>query len=483
MNGYRTQIFELHDIPGGLCTAWERQGYIFDGCIHYLMGSGEGQPFNQVWQELGAWQGRDFIHHTEIMRVVDSTGKTLIAYCNPDQLEAHMKELSPADAHLIEAFTQGIRQLTHFDMSLMQQRPRDAMNLMDWGALGLKMMPYVSSLVKWASLSAQEFGARFRDPFLQRAIPQIFGWPEIPVMAGMSVLAGMHTRNAGFPTGGSLEFARSIERRYLELGGQINYKAQVEKILVEGNRAVGVRLYNDDEHRADYVISAADGKGTIFGLLGGEFVNRKVKRTYDGNMPIHAQLQVSYGVKRDLSAEPHWVMYLLDEPLMIAGEKRFELGVKNYCFDPSLAPAGKSTMILIPRANYSYWQHIYGHKLYDLEQIQVSEAIKAFLEKIYPGIGGQIEVDDVATPVSYERYTSNWQGSSCGWLLTKQTMRMMIRGMSKILPGLRNFYMAGQWVEPGGMVPICAMSGRNAVQLICNEEGKTFEADTLHALY
>jgi len=474
MNGYRTQIFELHDIPGGLCTAWERQGYIFDGCIHYLMGSGEGQPFNQVWQELGAWQGRNFIHHTEIMRVVDAAGKTLIAYCDPDQLEAHMKELSPADAPLIESFTQGIRQLTRFDMSLMQQKPRDVMNLKDWGGLGLKMMPFVGSLAKWASLSAQEFGARFRDPFLQRAIPQIFGWPEIPVMAGMSILAGMHTRNAGFPVGGSLEFARSIERRYLELGGQIHYKAPVEKILVEGSRAVGVRLYDDEEHRADYVVSAADGKGTIFGLLGGEFVNRKIKRSYDGNLPIHAQLQVSYGVKRDLSAEPHWVTYLLDEPLMIAGEKRFELGVKNYCFDPSLAPTGKSTVILIPRTNYSYWQHIYGHKLYDLEQIQVSDAIKGFLEKIYPGIGGQIEVDDVATPVSYERYTSNWHGSSCGWLLTKQTMRMMIQGMSKTLPGLRNFYMAGQWVEPGGMVPICAMSGRNAIQLICNSDGRLF---------
>lgn len=45
MNGYCATIFELHDLPGGLCTAWERKGYVFDGCIHYLFGSGEGQPF------------------------------------------------------------------------------------------------------------------------------------------------------------------------------------------------------------------------------------------------------------------------------------------------------------------------------------------------------------------------------------------------------------------------------------------------------
>ncbi|MBN1668703.1 MAG: NAD(P)/FAD-dependent oxidoreductase, partial [Anaerolineales bacterium] len=58
MNGYQTRIFELHDLPGGLCTAWERKDYVFDGCIHYLFGSGEGQPFNQIWHELGALRNR-----------------------------------------------------------------------------------------------------------------------------------------------------------------------------------------------------------------------------------------------------------------------------------------------------------------------------------------------------------------------------------------------------------------------------------------
>jgi len=34
MNGYDTKIFELHTLPGGLCTSWKRKGYVFDGCIH-----------------------------------------------------------------------------------------------------------------------------------------------------------------------------------------------------------------------------------------------------------------------------------------------------------------------------------------------------------------------------------------------------------------------------------------------------------------
>ena len=39
MNGYRSRIYEMHDLPGGLMTAWERKGYTIDYCIHWLVGS------------------------------------------------------------------------------------------------------------------------------------------------------------------------------------------------------------------------------------------------------------------------------------------------------------------------------------------------------------------------------------------------------------------------------------------------------------
>src|SRR3989304_2111917 len=100
MNGYRTKIFELHDLPGGLCTAWERENYIFDGCIHYLYGSGPGQPFHRMWEELGAVQDKRMNHQEEFMRILGEDGRTFIVYSDPDRLEANLKELSPADARL-----------------------------------------------------------------------------------------------------------------------------------------------------------------------------------------------------------------------------------------------------------------------------------------------------------------------------------------------------------------------------------------------
>lgn len=282
---------------------------------------------------------------------------------------------------------------------------------------------FAPTLIRWARQSSHDFAQKFQDRFLRRAVVQMFSWEEAPVMMGMMLLAYMHTGNAGFPVGASLAFAQAVEKRYLDLGGQIHYQAQVEKILTENGQAVGVRLYNDEVHRGDVVISAADGRSTIFEMLGSEFTNRKIRRMYDGHLPTHQMCQVSLGLNRDLSAEPHWVTRLLAKPILIAGEERYEIGVKHYCFDPSLAPAGKSVVELIIRTHYAYWQRIYGRRLYDTEQRQVSDIVIDFLEKWDPGLRSDIEFVDETTPLSYERYTGNWMGATSGWLLARRQCR------------------------------------------------------------
>jgi phytoene dehydrogenase-like protein len=50
----------------------------------------------------------------------------------------------------------------------------------------------------------------------------------------------------------------------------------------------------------------------------------------------------------------------------------------------------------------------------------------------------------------------------------------MFQHVQKTLPGLDHFYMAGQWVEPGGGVPMAIQSGRQVVQLMCEAAGREF---------
>src|SRR5208337_2533743 len=107
------------------------------------------------------------------------------------------------------------------------------------------------------------------------------------------------------------------------------------------------------------------------------------------------------------------------------------------------------------------------------EKEMVADRVVAILDKRFPGLAGDVEMRDVASPTTFVRYTGNWKGSFEGWQVTPKTWSVG-KVMKKTLPGLSNFYMAGHWVEPGGGLPPAAVSGRNAIQMICRNEKKTF---------
>jgi len=130
------------------------------------------------------------------------------------------------------------------------------------------------------------------------------------------------------------------------------------------------------------------------------------------------------------------------------------------------------------RTDYDYWKKLHKNpELYDIEKEKIVEAVIAILNKRFPGIAEQVEMRDVASPLTFERYTGNWKGSFEGWMVTPETWSMG-KIMRKTLPGLDNFYMAGHWVEPGGGIPPAAMSGRNVIQIICKKEKRTFTVIT-----
>ena len=57
-SGYRTTIFEMHDLPGGLCTSWRRKGYLFDGSVAGLAGTSPEMP---IYQPVAGPRGDRFL--------------------------------------------------------------------------------------------------------------------------------------------------------------------------------------------------------------------------------------------------------------------------------------------------------------------------------------------------------------------------------------------------------------------------------------
>jgi phytoene dehydrogenase-like protein len=240
---------------------------------------------------------------------------------------------------------------------------------------------------------------------------------------------------------------------------------------------VGVRLENGEEHHADHVVSAADGHATIFDILEGKYIDDTIRGYYE-KLPVLAPLvYIGLGVDRvfdDLPQMVEGLVLLLDEPLLIGGTKVDRLTVHPYNFDVSMAWPGKTSVTLLIHSDYAYWKSLRADiGRYREEKARTAEAVIKVLDQRFPGLAAQVEMVDVATPATFERYTGNWQGSYEGWLMTPKTLMM---NMKKTLPGLDNFYMANQWVTPGGGLCTAMLNGRQAVQLVCHRDRVNFTA-------
>jgi phytoene dehydrogenase-like protein len=478
MNGYRTSVFEMHDKAGGVCTGWQRKGYTIDGAMNWLVGTKPGTSFYKFWEELGAAQEWKVINLDQFTIIEGESGKVFTMYSDVNRLEQQMMEFAPEDEAVIREFTKAIRYLARSDMPV--DKPQELYSLID-GIKMVKMLPYLRFIRKWAEIRTADFAQRFKNPLLRKVVnvaPED-GFADMPAITMPMMLAWQHQQAAGYVIGGALALVSYIQRRYLDLGGELHLKARVEKVLVGNDKAVGIRLADGTEHRGDIVISAADGHTTIFDMLDGKYIDDKIRGYYDNPQLFPPLVYIGLGVARKFDDVPSSVSGLtfpLEKPVTIAGKEQKTLGVLIYNFDPTLAPEGKTVVKVQFNTDYDYWERLYKEpKRYKAEKEQIADTVVGLLDKRFPGLAARVEMRDVATPMTWVRYSGNWRGSYEGWMITTKTFMMQ---MSKTLPGLDNFYMAGQWVNPGGGMPTAVMSGRHTIQIICKKDKKKFVAST-----
>lgn len=440
MNGYETQIFEMHTFPGGLCTSWDRKGYRVDGCIHWLMGVNPESMFYEIWNELGAFKGKELLYHDYIMHIENNEGNKLIMYSDIDKFEAHLLELSPKDNDVIRELTVAVRRFKD-----IRTASRD------------------ENLVKYFKITMGDFVQRFKDQFLREAF-LAFSSKECSVFSLIFQLAIYNNMDACWPVGGSLEFARGIERRYLELGGRISYNSKVEEILVTNNRATGIKLTDGSIHTADFVISAADGYSTIFRMLKGRYIDDEIKALYDNKKVSGTSIQVSLGINYDLSGYPYCTNVMLDKPVQIGGVENTQILIKHYCYDRTLCAPGKSVVTSLIHTDYRYWEELYKNsEAYKAEKNKVSDWFIHIFESKFPEAKGKIELLDVATPMAYYRYTQVWLGAYSGW-------KSPVQKIPNVLPGLSGLYLAGQWTQTTGGLPTAAITGKGSIMRVCKED-------------
>jgi phytoene dehydrogenase-like protein len=469
-SGYQTEVCEMNETPGGLATSWRRGDYIFETCLHWLLGSNPNSAMYSQWKEVFDIGRLTFVHPKEYATIQTEHGERLSIYTNPDRMETELLKRAPEDAAAIHHFASAVRKFAR--IALPDPAERWPLN---WVSR-LRMLPNVPMLRWWSKRTIGEYGNRFRNPLL-RAFFQSGEPAQLSAIALVFSLAWMSDFNAGYPIGGSQAVIRLIVENFLAMGGRIRFGAKVAEIVVKGGAATGVRLAGGEIIPADWVVSAADGYTTVYKLLGGKFADKITDRTCRNLRTFHSYLQVSLGVTRDLSQQPGYLTLLLDAPLTVdPGTQLSRLAFRFFHFDPTFAPPGKTAVTcFLPTRNFDFWVNLQRNNPaeYQAEKDRIAEAVIAVLETSVPGVRQAIEVIDVSTPATVIRHTGNWKGSMEGWLLTPGSG---YRPLRMTLPGLRQFLMVGQWVMPGGGLPSGLMTARSAIQTVYKQDRVPFLA-------
>ncbi len=159
--------------------------------------------------------------------------------------------------------------------------------------------------------------------------------------------------------------------------------------------------------------------------------------------------------------------------------ERDRLDVEVFGFDPTLAPEGKTVVKVVFDSNYDYWKELSTNpEKYSLEKQKVADLLAEKLEKRFPTFKNKIEAIDVVTPISVEHWTGSYHGYQA-WGAPKEYDAIVRKnGVSKTLPGLKNFYMVGQWAGGTiGLNTVCLM-GRNLVRELCKKDNRKFKTST-----
>lgn len=480
-SGYAVDLFEAHDLPGGVCTSWTRGDYTLDGCLHWMAGSSPASQFHALWSEVVDMESIQWVDH-EVVVAVEHTRATapdgdpvFTWYADPDRLEAYLLSVAPEDEAFIRRLVGDIRWLSTFQVPNLTLAPQ----LQTWWDKlpTLPMLLFLLRLWRWGRHTNQDMARRVRSPFLAEALERLYGDQPRPMLMALFPRAWFACKGAGYPIGGSLAFARRLEQRLTSLGGQVHYRSRVARILVQDHQAVGIELADGTQHRADVVLSAADGRWTLYEALSGEYLHDLHRAAYEGEAlrRFPSLLYISLGVRRSFAGQPQLRRFSLREPLVLPDGTRVDyLSAHSCAHDPTLAPPGCTVLnIMVETRAFGWWSELRAsdRPTYKAAKDQVARLVIDTLEPRMGPLAEHVEVVDVATPATWHRYTSNWEGAYEGWL---SPVKLQDARLPNELPGLQRFAMCGQWVEPGGGVPQALTSARNAVQVLCHRQGVPF---------
>lgn len=464
--GHQVMVLERADVIGGRNAPMRINGYTFDVGPTFVM-------LPQVFTEVFAMTGRklsdyvEFISLDPLYRLRFGDGADFLVHYDKTKLRAEIANKFPGNEVGYDrwfAYHQKKFDRVYNCLTVPYQTPLSYLN-----KKLVRALPYLqANRTVWGVL-----GDTFTDDRLRMAMAfqsKYLGMSPKACPGTFSILSYTeHAFGVHHPRGGVHKISEAMAKVATEDGAEIRLNTNVKRVLTSQGRATGVELDNGTAINADEVVMNADFADGMTRLLDESdrprYTNAKLRK-----MQYSCSTFMLYlGVDKKYDIPHHNIFFGRDYEQNlreIFDTKVFPSDPSFYIqnastTDPSLAPAGKSTIyVLVPVPNLT------GQVNWDAKKKEYRDLIvQAIMEKTeLKDLAEHIEIERIITPQDWQDKVHVYQGATFN--LAHTLNQMLYLRPHNSFNNLKHLYLVGGGTHPGSGLPTIVESGRITADLI-----------------
>ncbi len=463
--GYRVQVLDKLDAPGGRAYVHRQDGFTFDAGPTIITAP-------HLLEELWTLCGRKFADDITLKRMEpfyrlrfddgswfdysgdEETMRREIARFNPADLPGYERFIEAAD----QAYRLGFEELGHKSFNRITDL--------------LAALPSMVRMQAWESLYSM-VAKYIRDPKLRIVFsfhPLLIGGNPFSVTRVYSLINTLERRwGVHWAMGGTGALVQGLVKLLEERGVDIRLNAPVTRIRVEGRRATGVVLQDGEVLDADIVVSNGDAAWTYRNLIDPHERTHWTDRRIDSRKYSMSLFVWYFGTNRRWEDVPHHMIMLgprykelLDDmfrKLKLTDDYSLYLH-RPSATDPDVAPPGCDAFYVLAPV-----PHLGSGTDWQREAEGYRQKIQRTLEStVLPGLGEHIVTSRIMTPQDFHDRLWSHRGAAFGMepvLLQSAWFRPHNHSED-----VRNLYMVGASTHPGAGVPGVLMSARAMAESI-----------------
>lgn len=463
--GQSVCVIESANKSGGSCGIFKRCGVTIEQGAAMLYGFGERgfNPHRYVFNVLE--EPITMIRHKELYTI--HFGKDdIVFYEDMDRFIEELIRVFPSEKSGIEQYYHDFGKL--YDRVIAKTPIFVAPDVLDKKQTLEQFKTHPLSYIKFLGYMNKSMKEVLREYFKGEQILQFFDKltstycyatvEEAPAILGAVMFLDNHVGGSYYPVGSTMQLIGKLEKSAEENGADFLYQSKVEEILVENNKAEGVRLSNETVIHADQVIYS----GNVWDLYE-KLIKESQTVTYE---PTYASVVYYAIIKEEMLPDNLYPieMFISDKTSITEDEiTMYLLGLD----DKTLEKDGCLSLTAIG-PSFRNWDAITDNDLYEKTKEEEIERILKVLQRRIPNIREAIVHQELSTPRTLSRYILKYHGAVAG---PKQMLGQHMLKRQHTKTQIEGLYCCGEGTVMGTGTPAVTVSAISAVNLSLREKG------------